>query len=277
MKNFDMKLLKKSAKSLLKRNRKCVNYMALTALLISIALELTARLLGVAGGSLSTVFILIGLVLQAPAHIGRLNAYYKMSKGEKADLDGFFSWYKEKGKLFDSIKTEGYYFGILTMWFVIYVLFPMGVVYMIWGKQLMANDAFMNIAIVAVLFTGIMLVAGLPYFIHMLRYSGGLFYAGEETHLNIRMRFDIGEDHIKPHVYRYALLAVSLLPHMALSYLPVILAFMFADKLGIFVYPITLLSNAFSLFVYMPYFEMASVLMFERMKNPKKELKYDIK
>ena len=205
------------------------------------------------------------------------NAYFKISKGEKVEGMDILKWYKDKNLLLDSLKTEGYYIGTLLMWFTIYVLFPMGVFYMFWGRSLKPDDGFLSLGILFVLFTAVILVASLPYFIHMLRYSGGLFYCAQETHLDIKMRFDIGKDFIAPHAYRYALICVTFLPYMLLSFCPIIISIIFSDFLGIFAYPLGIFGYAFMILVFLPYFNMTSMLMFERMQNPKKEIKYDIK
>lgn len=275
MKNFNTSYIKKSANSFIKANKKNVRAAALLFLVISLIVEFAMKLLGFSGG-LSLIGSIVSIIVLAPVQIGQLNMYYKMSKGENAELDTVLSFFKDGKKLADSLKTMLYYWGTLAVWFIIYVLCPMGIVYAIWGDSLAGGDSLINMAVIAVVFAGVLILAAYPYLLHMLKYSGGLFFAGQQSHLKTKMRFDIGKDFIKPHVYRYLILSVSYLPYWLISFAPIILAIFLSTYSSIIAYTLGIFGYAFYSLVFMPQFNMASMLMFERMQNPNEEMPYII-
>lgn len=277
MRNFDIRKIKKSARFLISSNGQTVYSLALVMFFINLAVSVFADLLNINGG-FGLLPALLSLVLTAPLQIGQMSAYYRMSKGESMEPKAVLrEYYKDGKKRMDSFKTVGFYWLTLLMWFTVYVLFPMGVCYMIWGKSLMSGDSVFNFAMVMVVFTAVAIVAALPYFIHMLRFSGGLFYAAQGTHMGVRARFDVGKTVIAPHVYRYALMTVTFLIYILLSYGPYILGGIMFSENGAVSALLTLFGNFFRTVIFMPYYNMASMLMFERMQNPKKEMDYVLK
>lgn len=275
MKNFNTSYIKKSAASFIKANKRDVTMSALLTLIFALIIEFAMKLLGFSG-ALSLVGFLVSITVLAPVQIGQLNMYYKISHGEEASLNTVLSFYKDGKKLMDSIKTMFYYWGALAVWFIVYVLCPMGIIYMIWGDSLAGGDSFINMAVISVVFAGVLILASYPYLMHMLKYSGGLFFAGQQSHLKIKMRFDIGKDFIKPHVYRYLVLSLSYILYWIISFVPIILALFLASGSSIMSYILGIFGYGFYTVIFMPKFNMASMLMFERMQNPDEEMPYII-
>lgn len=274
MKNFNTSYIKKSAKSFIAANKGEVRKAALLSLIIALIIHFALSLIG--SSSLSILGIVLLIILPAPAHIGYLNMCHRMNKGMDASFNNVLDFYKNGKKLKDSLLTQLYYWGNLAIWFIAYVCCPMGIVYAIWGDTLAGGDALIKMSVAYVVFTGVVILAAYPYCLHMLKYSGGLFYAGEETHLGIKMRFDIGKDFIKPHVYRYLVLSISYAPSWIISILPIFAAMLFTTELGIFSYVLGILGYTYYIMVFMPQFNMASMLMFERMQKPDEEMPYNI-
>ena len=272
MRNFNTSYIKKSAKSFINANKGEVRKAALLSLIIALVLNLILNLIG--SSTLSPLgFVLLTLLL-APVQIGYLNMCHRMNKGMDASFKNVLEYYKNGKKLKEALLTQLYYWGNLVIWFIAYVGCPMGIIYAIWGDTLAGGDALIKMSVAYVVFTGVIIIAAYPYCLHMLKYSGGLFYAGEETHLGIKMRFDIGKDFIKPHVYRYLILSISYAPSWIISVVPIFVAMLFATELGIFAYVLGILGYTYYIMVFMPQFNMASMLMFERMQNPKEEMPY---
>ena len=273
MRNFNTSLIKKSAKSFINANKGEVRKSAFLLLAIALIIQFALGLIG--SNALSIAGVVLLIVLLGPAYIGQLNMFHRMNKGMDASFDNVVSYYKDGKKLKDSLFTQFYYWGCLAVWFIAYVCCPMGILYAIWGDSLAGGDSLINMAVAAVTFTGVLILAAYPYTLHMLKYSGGLFFAGEETHLKIKMRFDIGKDFIKPHVYRYLILAISYLPSWIISFVPILVAMIFATTLPtILCYALGILGFTYYIMVFMPQFNMATMLMFERMQNPKEEMPY---
>lgn len=275
MKNFNTSYIKKSAKSFINANKGEVRKSALLIFLIALAINVIMALIG--SNSLSVVGSVLLVILLAPAQIGQLNMCHRMNKGMDASFSNVLDYYKKGEKLKDALFTELFYWGNLVIWFIAYVFCPMGIMYLIWGDTLAGGDALLKMSVAYVLFGGTLIIAAVPYLLHMLKYSGGLFYAGEETHLGIKMRFDIGKDFIKPHVYRYLILSISYAPSWIISFVPVLVAMLFATTLPTVVcYALGIFGFAYYTLVFMPQFNMASMLMFERMQKPNEEMPYNI-
>lgn len=275
MKNFNTSYIKKSAKSFIKANKGEVRKAALLSLVIALIIHFALSLIG--SSSLSIIGIILLIVLPAPAQIGYLNMCHRMNKGMDASFNNVLDFYKDGKKLKDSLLTQLYYWGNLAIWFIAYVFCPMGIMYLIWGDTLAGGDALLKMSVAYVLFGGTLIVAAVPYLFHMLRYSGGLFYAGEETHLGIKMRFDIGKDFIKPHIYRYLILSISYAPSWIISVVPILAAMLFATSLpAVVTYALGIFGYTYYIMVFMPQFNMASMLMFERMQKPDEEMPYNI-
>lgn len=276
MKNYNLKLLKKSALSVLKNNYKTIATLSAVFLLIQVVIQVLFTTLGLLttwGGTL--LCGAVSLLVSAPLTMGILQVYYKLGKKKIATAKDGWLWYTEGKKLADSLKSVCWFCGTLLMWFSIYVLFPVAVVYMIWGKSLMnAQDLVLTFATFLVVMAAVCLVACLPYLLHMMRYTGGLFLTAQETHLKVSMRYPVGKDYIVPHIYRYALLVVTFLPYLLLALIPMGFALFNWAGWGVLT-PIVLVAGTLFLFFYvLPYLGIAALMLFERMQRPKEAIPY---
>ena len=276
MKNYNLKLLKKSARSILKHNYKTIAALMIVSMLMWVVLQALFQVTGLmnslwGNALLAVVFILVS----APLNVGILNVYYKLSKKKPADAKSCWEWYTDGKKLKDSLKSVVWFYGTMLMWFSIYVLFPVAMVYMIWGQNLLNTaDIILTIGTFMVVMAAVMFAACLPYVLHMMRYTGGLFLTAQETHLTVSMRYPIGKDYIKPHIYRYALLVLTFAPYLLLALVPMGFALFNWTAWGLLA-PIVIAAGTLLLNLYvMPYLSIAALMLFERMQKPKEAIPY---
>lgn len=271
---FDGRELKRNSKKMLRANFWAIAAILTFSNIMAYGITYVQDML-TSDGQLAYAFypLIAGVIVMSPIVIGMYRAYRRIiDGGERYRVSELFEWYGDLKKLWLSIKSYAYYSVVLMLWALVYFVAPIFLTYLIWGNSLLSNDLTMNVATMMIIITGVIIVAAVPYAVHMVRYSGGLYLAAEDSHLTVRQRFEYGRDIFRGNTYKYVALMLSFLPWLVLTIGPCVYIFFdyIANKTvsatALVLIPCLLLFQYFVI----PYMTLTGIQMFDVMRGKDK-------